>query len=129
MKEVIQNKDGHWEFVKDKFFKADDFGLNVCISFERAAEIANQKLEKYLESCPVVYGNMEHGFATNGKSPWCTHRAHLAFVEPIVKKKCNHTVASHRFDDGPWTFHTAPNGGFVCGKCGVELKAEWKEVK
>lgn len=117
--------------MKD-FFKPEDFAdyqFSTVIAHDAAA-MANAKLEKLIESWPVVYINKYE--ASKGwhfdKNQHDTHRARLAFIESI--KECEHRVAMERMGNGRWTIHTHPDGTIRCGKCGVEVKdVKWEAVK
>jgi hypothetical protein len=107
-------------------FKPEDFeppyGKDIAPSI--AAELANKKLNELIESWPVVYRSQipEYDDWGNKKMLGHTQKARLAFIEPIVKKECEHRpkfTASHK---GMLFKNT-------CEKCGVELTATWSEKK
>lgn len=121
--------------LKD-FFKLEDFSLrfltgdskNGYLTLEAArfaADRANVKLQKEIESWPVVYGRKGEGidlrlFSTT-KDEYHTHTARLAFIEEIKKECVNHEP----------TWSDQPNKSIVyfakCIHCGVELQANWSE--
>lgn len=118
--------------MKD-FFKPEDFP-NLLGLREQAAEDANEKLNKLIESWPVVYGSK---FISNDCSAFDvgsvwnitklsdkTHTARLAFIEEIKKEPCKHSPKKIS------SFTNAAMGGewkVVCKHCGVELQATWSE--
>ncbi len=115
--------------MKD-FFKAKDFAINdpeiisvdKFINNEKAAKIANEKLNALIESWPVVY-NYNEGLSSwwNPKEMVTTadnpvRKARLAFIEEIIKQPCKHdsyTIVG--FNIG------------VCNNCNAKLVAEWRE--
>lgn len=117
--------------MKKDFFKPLDFIYDDDLKFtaNTAANLANEKLNKLIESWPVVYGNnfiSNDGSAFDIGSVWNitklndkTHTARLAFIEEI-KKEC---VKHEPFNDS-----CVPNH-FHCKHCGVELQATWSEKK
>lgn len=80
------------------------------------------KLNALIESWPVVYGTKDNNgqhFHENPNGNYNpTHKARLAFIEEIVKE-CKHepNVLNQKL------------GGWFCKTCGVEIYAEWKEIK
>lgn len=107
------------------FFKPQDFENLSVIYYkaapETAAEIANYKLEKLIESWPVVYGTIilevQHNY-TSGQGGADTHKARLAFIEPIVREPCKHEPA--------WGVHLSfRENNAVCRHCNIELTATW----
>lgn len=118
-------------------FKPEDFsGSSDFLAWEEAAVIANEKLNKLIESWPVVYFSSQNalgelagsaGLIIGVKQDGDNHKARLAFVEEIPQEPCKHTVASHRAGNGPWVLDTEYDGSFTCGKCGVKLEMQWKE--
>lgn len=124
--------------VSVKLFIPSDFSGLFSLTEIDAAQIANAKLATLIQSWPVVYGieNTQDNCPDNNKyffqSSKCrmdNYRARLAFIEPIDKEPCKHTVAMSRFANQPWTIATSDGDKFLCGKCGVELVIEWKEKK
>ena len=122
--------------MKD-FFKPLDFIYDDDLKFtaNTAANLANEKLNKLIESWPVVYGTKDNNGQhfhenTNGNyNP--THTARLAFFEEI-KKDCKHEPGG-KLSKG--SLEHVNRGGSVndlktfCKHCGTELVAEWREVK
>ena len=110
---------------KVKFFKPEDFeNLSVTkdnLVPEIAAEIANDKLEKLIESWPVVYGrtNLENEILYGTvKAGYDTHKARLAFIEPLLREPCKHEpteIGSPVWDEKK----------VICKYCGVKLIATW----
>lgn len=81
-------------------FKQEDFETAPTVFFDKykAAELANEKLNKLIEDSQTVYG---YGITPMASSLWnmngpekerCphTHQAKLMFIEPIAKKPCKH---------------------------------------
>jgi len=126
-------------------FKPEDFRLdavrqNKSIDLDASASMqANLKLQKLIESWPVVYGYGETPMASslwnmNGpEKEWVphTHKARLAFIEEIVKD-CKH--------EPDLLYITTPKGTAQlseyidpkhvrCRFCQVELQATWSEKK
>lgn len=86
----------------------------------KASQIANEKLNKLIESWPVVYGDIEF------KCEWSklrlnnnTHMARLAFIEEI-KPKCE------KHEPGLVGATTQNKIVSTCVHCKVELVAEWR---
>jgi len=114
------------------FFKPEDFIYVTGFQGDKAmhaASIANEKLNKLIESWPVVYGSKfisNDGSAFDVGSVWNitklsdkTHTARLAFIEEIKKEQCVHTPYRLAQVKEEWR----------CGTCGAELQATWTEVK
>jgi hypothetical protein len=123
--------------TKKGFFKPEDFfsrtliqeyiGSHVTgklVNCEDAAIFANEKLNALIESWPVVYAYM--GPARRPGGMWIidgqqdadsTHKARLAFIEPIVKEPCKHEPIESVMI------------GHICMHCGVKLQATWTEKK
>lgn len=104
-----------------ELFKHDDF--NDCWCKDDIAYAANKKLNDYLASCPVVYGQ---GVEAMKSAIWCmngpdfevyrhTHKARLFGIEEI-KKDCKH--------EPDW--EEEGTGRPYCIHCNVELVAEWR---
>lgn len=118
------------------FFTAEDFkkqlngqALELESAWQTLADITNEKLNKLIESWPVVYLNeIRDGETinyTNNRSTifghYCTHKARLALIEELPKEPCKHTPDMLYY--GQWDgVRSAP-----CKHCGVELKATWSE--
>ena len=119
--------------MKKPFFTPDDFraaynhfGISVASTM---SEIANAKLDKLIESWPVVYGSYDGKTFTvpdpklglkSGTSTPDTHTARLAFIQPIAPCKHEPYLSS---DGG---ILVDAYGDSECRHCGVELVAEWK---
>jgi len=121
-------------FVPEDFFEVD---LEIAYPEARKwiAKTANEKLNKLIESWPVVYGS-------NDKSPTVlfvdkpsivTHTARLAFVEEIPKKPCKHeplvTVEIKGHYVSGFSYFQNELHRARCKHCGVELVATWSEKK
>lgn len=122
-------------------FTAEDFepktltadGMELC-SYTWAARMANEKLEKLIQSWPVVYGNQIED-CYNGSSSvrpmyQFTHQARLAFVEALPKAECKHEpdlAAYQVITHGNYITATPINA--YCKHCRIALKAKWEEVK
>lgn len=104
---------------------AEDYGHPI-------AEIANKKLQEWLEQQPVVYAEKKEGF-----QPWhnvefvgATHRARICMIEPLVQEhECEPVwyIKEVWLSDGlvsPSYF-----GNCKCRICGAELVAKWGRVK
>lgn len=127
--------------MKPIFTEDDFYSLNMIQEFlgspvtdksvqcRAAAFMANEKINKLIESCPVVYGGdpkRNYKLWTEVKIGGDTHKARLALIEELKTEECKHE---------PDSFITQLGGRMVspfhttCKKCGVELVAEWKEKK
>lgn len=136
--------------MKD-LFKPEDFrhtksiaGLCIVESMI-AADIANKKLNKLIESWPLAYGNVKNidGGLTD-KKYWCatqinhkdaTHIAQLAFIEPIKPKECEHkepvhelrhSVTSETLFPGTVGFSYFGKADWRCRDCGKKLTVKWE---
>lgn len=99
--------------------------LNISVC---AANIANEKLNALIESCPKVYCNADADgilFEWQQDSyPGATHVARLAFIKEITKEPCKHEPKYNMMIEiGDSKEY------FTCKHCGIELKATWSEVK
>jgi hypothetical protein len=114
--------------VKDYFTK-HDFEITATMAipyvFEVCAHIANEKLNKLIESSPVVYCDNEYTSWSQLKSPTFSDKkkARLMFIEEIVKECVKHEPIKFQYDEG----HLAMNP--ICAHCGVELVAFWSVKK
>lgn len=132
--------------MKD-FFKSEDFCKDDWTAkfSDEMAKIANEKLNNFIESLPVVYGYIgKISSSWHSEKPGTyiqenyTHKARLAFIEEIVKEPCKHEPEINLGKDGirvSWPVPLQPNiyqEVFVkikCKHCGVELTAIWSEEK
>lgn len=86
------------------------------------------KLQKHLESCPVVYSykitrnEYWDAWSTN-LTPKDTHKAYLFGAEEITPKVCEHRPIYYRDDHGFPVFEPK------CESCGIELESIWQEKK
>ena len=116
--------------MKKDYFKPEDFykviNHNLTLSKDPAGQYAsianvlyvvNEKLNKLIESWPVVWSDNAHSWFEN-ENPISAKKARLAFIEEI-KKDCKHE---------PFNDSCVPNH-FHCKHCGVELQATWSEKK
>jgi hypothetical protein len=114
-------------FFKPSDFDKDDDGL---IDTTLASRLANEKLNKLIESMPVVYGNANNKEWIQCQFKDDTHKARLAFVEEIVKEPCAHEPIEdlnyNYTNSNGWKHSTAKIP--LCKYCGVELQATWSEV-
>lgn len=138
--------------VKD-FFKLEDFknviNHNLTLSKDPAGmyasmanviAVTNEKLQKLIESWPVVWFNDDKTMspyweASSRQDKSHTHKARLAFIEEIKKECVKHIpkiqskqVASPMSDD-PYAAALVLGCSIVCLNCGVELQATWSEKK
>lgn len=122
--------------MRDIFKPSDFYAVTFVVDAKLAADAANEKLNKLIESWPVVYFSSHNaigelkgsaGLIIGNKQLGDTHKARLAFIEEIKKEPCKHTVASHRAGNGPWVLNTEYDGSFVCEKCKTKLEIQWKE--
>ena len=111
----------------DKDFAKNDpevISADKYLHNEYAAIIANEKLNKLIESWPLVYSN--EGILTEYWGPtkhtFNTHKARLAFIEETKKEPCKHEPTEYvgQFGD------TSRN--WKCRLCGAKLVVEWKEA-
>lgn len=104
---------------KYEIFTVEDFRFinEENLPHYAAAEIANEKLAKLIESWPVVYG---YGGGNVNWSQWndkpYRHSARLAFIQKLPTEPCKYKPDRDLLDSG------IPK----CIHCGVELVAEWK---
>jgi len=94
------------------------------------AHIANTKLEKLMESWPVIMSSNENAWwyradETVKFSAYPTHQARLAFIEPIKRECVKHEAEVQVLHDAEGTIFFTPGYG-KCKHCGVELEATWK---
>jgi len=121
----------------NKFFTPDDFPtvkvggiIDKFVYKSDAAQIANAKLERLIESWPAAYANPDYDdtlFDWQIDSyPNATHKARLAFIEPLLREPCKHEPV--------WESKSAILPGLIsptafptarCSKCNVELIATW----
>lgn len=120
------------------------FGIDGLLTKENAAKLANEKLQTLIESWPVIMTTKCFTDSNPEDLSWhpenipdesshyiqfCTHKARLAFIEPIVKKECKHepivTVDLRaNYYDKATHYRTVPET-IECKHCGVELQATW----
>ena len=103
------------------FFKPEDFDEYDSYLRYNLCRDVNEKLNKLIESWPVVYGKSKQWDQTDGRPDsyvGCTHKARLAFVEEIKKEPCKHCP---EFGYGCKDTETR------CKHCGVKLVATWGE--
>lgn len=129
--------------MKD-FFEPEDFCDMGFAEMDYACDQANKKLNKLIESCPVVYLNWgtskpyNMDFNINDHS----HKARLAFIEEIKKEPCKHEPNTYETSTIVEGFLPARPGYFSrtesekcifispkCQHCGIELQATWSEKK
>lgn len=116
--------------MKKGFFKPEDFNFGWIDKHDTRridiVEACNTKLNKLIESWPVVYGHTNGAawFVEKGKHVQEQHTARLAFIEEIKKEPCKHEPAN------PTVRMSPPHiSDIVCKHCGVELQATWEEKK
>ncbi len=122
--------------MNKEFFKPEDFeksgGFEAFADREIAADFANEKLQELIESWPVVYSKHETGspYYTT-KYPNDTHKALLAFIEPIVKEPCKHKsiIFNKKVYGNEAEMETKVIDFYSCADCGVELIEKWEEKK
>lgn len=118
--------------MKTPIFKPEDFGTGNNAEKASAALYANMKMEKLIESAPMIYGHeLADAWWLNKDN--ATRKARLMFIEEIKKETCKHepkvSVSIRGFDLSKAThLHQVPEQ-FYCLKCGVELQAAWSEKK
>lgn len=116
----------------NKFFKPEDFTSAMCTSRyipENVAELANAKLEKLIESWPVVYGigSIDKAAWTSAPINNAEHKARLAFIEPLLREPCKHEpVWENQASLSTGLISPTYFGNAHCHKCGIELIATWK---
>lgn len=103
---------------------------------ELSAKIANAKLNKLIESWPVVYGFADkHGWfkPDTEANENATHKARLAFIEEIKKECVKHEPVFSKERVSAMMFNFDDKSEFYkqahCKHCGVELQATWSEKK
>lgn len=111
---------------------SQDYATNNLNTAVCAANIANAKLNALIYAAPVVYGKYNEAYLNFGQpqTTSLTHKAHLMFIEELVKEPCKHepyhSNANVILASNP---PQIPKPIYKCRKCGVELKAIWSEVK
>lgn len=117
--------------------------FELCPDFAKLiSDIANEKLPEIKESwkaemlkdAVVVYGQENHAYGyTITRDNTDTHKALLINITPIVKEPCKEHIPKIKSSKQIMISDVAVahHGGctIVCGDCGVELFAEWKEKK
>jgi hypothetical protein len=111
-------------------FKPSDFKTEYPnLTCDDVAKIANAKLEKLIESWPVVYAHAGPSTFYLENPVWIskgrhdadsTHQARLAFIEPIKRDCVKHEAIKVRLEFGGVPIAK-------CKHCDIELVAEWKE--
>lgn len=136
--------------MKD-LFKPEDFdsdGLITCedrsISIADAIRLANKKINKLIESWPVVYGknwlmeNVTRWVEADIPFPMATHQGRIAFIKELPKEgPCEHEIDFHitgfssktkiEFFKKDWEDFISPTR--KCKHCGIELVAKWEAKK
>jgi hypothetical protein len=79
------------------FFKPEDFETAPTVfgDHRKAAEIANKKLNKLIQSWPVVWSMADDKVSAwwpNNPGYEISVKARLAFIEEIKKEPCQHEV-------------------------------------
>lgn len=123
------------------FFHASDFEElydleNFIDTYgSKAALIANNILNKHLESLRVVYSaDLSYKYAGSRiifydqPSKDCTHKARLFGIEEIKKEPCKHEPMGY-YDLNGTKHIDAVKKESRCTFCGVELVATWSEKK
>lgn len=107
-----------WANEMKAFFHASDFDVKHITAYnftEVSARIANNILNKHLESLPVVYASeLQEWQWTENKDVLDTHKARLFGIEEIKKEPCKHEPQFPGY------------GELICKYCQVELIAEWR---
>lgn len=118
--------------MKD-FFKPEDFeDYDSYLRYNLCRDV-NEKLNKLIESWPVVQGwypsTYPQGTWTSSETvhPTSTHRARLAMIEELPKPECKHNPV--RFHTGNFADDLSAEVKYKCLYCNVELQATWREVK
>lgn len=132
--------------MKD-FFKPEDFSFSYgdAVSPRGVAAYANEKLNKLIESWPVVYNqdadtpirtilwsiaNLNEPSITLRGGKTSTQKARLAFIEPINKEPCKHEPQDIQIFNASGNYNFSFGAGISkCKYCGVELQATWSEKK
>lgn len=107
-------------FFKPEYF--DREGVDAFNWQEKSAHITNEKLNKLIESWPVVFFSVTNGLYSTVCTNTDTRKARLAFIEEIKKEPCLH-LPYRKAEPGH------PYDNWACSRCGVELVAEWTEKK
>lgn len=129
-------------YTSQKVFKPEDFDKHKdgLVDTVDAARLANEILNKLIESSSVVYCNKnvaEIGNVwTDHTQKMDTHRAHLVFIEEIKREPCSHEPENLKFitnRNGMISIldvqKTLYNPIKKCKHCGVELRSTWSEKK
>lgn len=120
------------------YFKTEDFLTDGnFFTAGDAALIANEKLNILIKSWPIVYGT-ETKYSGLGCGPinynhfitsLTTHKARLAFIEPIIKTICIHEPMSYVYSVGAQIAEVPRDLKAKCVHCNIELVATWSEKK
>lgn len=113
-----------------EFFKPDDFKYFANQEYfkgqlytieQQASIIANQTLNKLIESSPVVVRSKNFNWVEDShlESTSSELKARIMFIEEIKHEPCKHEPSA-------WDVHWK---NVLCKHCGVELQAAWTEVK
>ena len=101
-------------------FTPEDFDFNIVCGLALqigpvdACNLANAKINKLIDSAPVVYAPNIKAMWNSSKTSYDTHRARLMFIEEIEKEECKHR---------PRAIDERQSN---CIYCNIELIAEWK---
>lgn len=120
---------------KLEIFKPDDFDVRITAA-AYSSEVANQKLNEWLEKQQVVYSGWHShlGGKLTTDTWWtsysdetkATHKALLINIEEIEKELCKHEIIEYTAN----TIKSIPITTVYCGLCGIKLKTETeKECK
>jgi len=110
-----------------QFFKSKEFFIDMSNEQDAVTQYtkqANEKLNKYLESCAVAYGKLKNGswnFDTNNGKKGNTHQLPVAFYKEIPLEPCLHEPKEMLWSS------KMPYRHFECKHCGVELQVTWSE--
>lgn len=115
-----------------KLFKAEDFASSQVETYHSLiADLANLKLNQWLDAAPTIYSDNAHAWLEN-ENQISLKKAKLVCIEEIKKECENHipTIKSKQVSlpnaSDPFAAALVLGCEVVCLNCGKSLVAEWK---
>jgi hypothetical protein len=131
-----------------QIFEPSDFPNLIGHDKHDAVLCAKEKLAKLIEGWPVVWFNDDKTMspyweASSRQDKKHTHKAYLAFIEPIKREPCKHEPEEYEIEVNYEGGCYSPKLGtfemkkianikqlfkeYKCKHCGISLEATWKE--
>jgi RNAse (barnase) inhibitor barstar len=108
-------------------------GLTFDYANQKAAELANKKIQELVALWPVVWCDIgkTQPLYIQATQMNHTHKARLAFIEEINKEPCKqHKPSMSKMGNANWEILTSnERGSFLCAACGIEIEPTWSEKK